>query len=288
MSANSHASFPKPIPQTMEHQPQRRKARGLEASPKRSAPHKHGDRQPSAGHLDRSPATMAPIPEDKHSAVSAAQAGQGSGQRWAGAELQDLSVRPRTPALTPNQALSRLIERAEQLREVIEAAAGEGWAPDQPPASSGGGSHALQAAAEPAHNCAQCRESLIATEGRSGGPAEALDSRTGEQTARGHGQRDAPAAFQSSAGPAGELCSLSNARNNSSGKAEAPSMGRAGAGQGPVMPSDGHAATLLREASGQVVKRSRLSRLASGSVCRPAARHCDADSSQPKVGSYSC
>ena len=283
-AAKCHASYPQPAPQTLEHQPQRRRARGPEASPKRSAPHKHVNRQPSAGQLGGSPAAPASIPDTERSAVSAAQAGQGRGQGRAGADMQDLSESPRAPALTPNQALSRLIERAEQLREVIEGAAAEGWAPDQPPASSDG-AHALQAATEPAHDCVQSRDGLLATEGRSGGSAEALDSRTGEASARGHGQNSA---FQSSTGPAGELPSLSDARDTSSGNAEANPSGKAGVGQGPVMHSEGHAATTLGEASSRVAKRSRLSRLASGSVCRPAARHCPADSPQPKVGCYSC
>ena len=285
-AADSYASLPQLAPQTLEHQPQRRKARGPEASPKGSAPHMHGDRQPSAGQLGRSPSAAASIPNDEHRAASAVRAGQGSGQGSLGTDMQDLSKRPRTPAVTPNQALSRLIERTEQLREVIEAAAAEGWAPDQPPASSGG-AHALQAAAEPARDCAPTREGPIATEGHSGGPAEALDSQTGEPSARGHGKQSVLAAFQSSAGPAGDTTSLSDARD-SSGNAEATPLGKAGAGQGPVKHSEGQAATIPGEASGRVAKRSRLSRLASGSVCRPAARHCTADSSQPKVGCYSC
>ena len=281
-AANSHASLSQPTLQILEHQPQDRKAKKLEASPKHSAPNKHRDRQPTAEQRRRSSEVMAPIPDNERSAVSSAQAGQGSGQGRAGVDMQDVSERPGTPALTPKQALSRLIERAEQLREVIEAAAVEGWAPDQPPASSGD-AHALQAAAEPARNFAQSREGPNAPDGNSAEPAEALDSWTREPSAGGHGQRSAPAAFQSSAGAAGDASLLTDARDKSSGSAEATSLVRAEAGQGPVMPSDGHAAVTPGEANSQIAKRSRL---ATGSVCRPAARRCIADSSHPKVGCY--
>ena len=282
-AADSRASFLRPTLQTLEHQPWRREARGSEAGRKRSAPHKHADRQPLAKQLGRSPAAMAPFPKNAHSVISAAQTGQGSGQGRAEAHMQDPSERPRTPALTPNQALSRLIERAEQLREVIEAAAADGWAPDQPSASSGG-AHALQAAQELAHDCAQSRESSTAVEGPSGGSAEAFKSLTGEPSARGHGRQHAPAALYSRARPAGDALFLSDARDNSSGNAKATTLGRARAGQSPVMSSDGHAAVTPGEASGRVAKRSRLSRLATGSMYRPAARHFSADSSQPRVG----